>query len=116
MAFEELKENAENIQDQLKSFTDANLAYYKLKSFKTVMSYSTTMLKILLLATCLMFVLVFCSIALAFALSAYFDNYVFGFLSVGGIYIVVMIILYLARNIIIEGPILKKFSKIIFKQ
>jgi hypothetical protein len=32
MAFEELK-IAENIQDQLKQHTDANLAYYKCKWF-----------------------------------------------------------------------------------
>jgi hypothetical protein len=115
MAFEELKDNAENIQDQLKTYTDANLAYYKLSSFKAVMNYSTTMLKILLLATCFMFILVFCSIALAFYLSIYFESYVYGFLSVGVIYIAVTVVLYLARNKIIEGPVLKKFSKIVFK-
>ena len=43
MAFEELKEHTENIQDQAQAFFETNLAYYKLWGFKVAMK-STTMI------------------------------------------------------------------------
>jgi hypothetical protein len=34
MAFEELKENVEDIQDKAEAYIESNLAYYKLRTFK----------------------------------------------------------------------------------
>ncbi|OCB77402.1 competence protein [Flavobacterium crassostreae] len=114
MAFEELKNNAENIPEQLQSYIDSQVAYYKLQSFKVAMKSTTTIFKFVLLSLCFGMVLLFCSIALAFGLGEFFGNNAYGFLSVGGLYLVVTLILYLLKDQIIEGPILKKFSEIFF--
>ena len=37
MAFEELKEHSENIQEQAQAYIENTVAYYKLKSFKVAM-------------------------------------------------------------------------------
>jgi hypothetical protein len=59
-------------------------------------------------------VLLFCSIAGAFAIGSYLENNALGFLIVGGIYVVATGFLFLVKDKIIEGPILEKFSEIFF--
>ncbi|KDN54156.1 hypothetical protein [Flavobacterium seoulense] len=114
MAFEELKEHSENIQNQTKDYIDKNLSYYKLLAFKMAMKSTTMILKFTLILLCFCMVLLFCSIALAFAISNCLGSYTYGFLCVGGIYIIFTALLFLVRDKIIEGPILEKFSEIFF--
>ena len=52
MAFEEVKENTENIKEQLQVYIDKNVDYIKLKSFKTLMQSSVTILKYLMMLNC----------------------------------------------------------------
>ena len=63
MAFEELKENTEAIQENAKAYIDTSIAYYKLWGFKVAMKSTTLMLKFFLIALFLMIVLLFISIA-----------------------------------------------------
>lgn len=114
MAFEELKENTEAIQENAKAFIETNIAYYKLWGFKVAMKSTTLILKFFLIAMCLMIVLLFISIAGAMALGQLFDSYPFGFLAVAGIYLVLALLLFLVKDKIVEGPILEKFSEIFF--
>lgn len=114
MAFEELKENAENIQDQAKVYVENHLAYYKLWGFKVAMKSTTLILKFTLILLGLSMVLLFGSVAAAFAFSTLFGSYALGFLAVGGIYFVVTILLFFIKDKFVEGPILEKFSEIFF--
>jgi amino acid transporter len=114
MAFEELKENTEAIQENAKAYIETNIAYYKLWGFKVAMKSTTLMLKFFLIAMCLMIVLLFISIAGAMALGQLFDSYPLGFLAVAGIYLVLALLLFLVKDKIVEGPILEKFSEIFF--
>lgn len=114
MAFEELKENTEAIQENAKAFIETNIAYYKLWGFKVAMKSTTLILKFFLIAICLMIVLLFISIAGAMALGQLFGSYPTGFLAVAGIYLVLALLLFLVKDKIVEGPILEKFSEIFF--
>ena len=114
MAFEELKENTEAIQENAKAYVESSLAYYKLWGFKVAMKSTTLMLKFFLIALCLMIVLLFISIAGAMALGQLFDSYPLGFLAIAGIYLVLALLLFLVKDKIVEGPILEKFSEIFF--
>lgn len=114
MAFEELKENSENIQEHVTKYIENNLEYYKLRSFKMAMKSTTAILKFSLILLCIAMVLLFCSFALAFAFGNYFDSYPLGFLIVGGIYLFFTIVLFFVKDKIVEGPILEKFSEIFF--
>lgn len=114
MAFEEVKENTDAIQENAKAYVESSLAYYKLWGFKVAMKSTTLLVKFLLIAMCLMIVLLFVSIAGALALGQLFDNYPFGFLAVAGIYLVLALLLFLIKDKIVEGPILEKFSEIFF--
>jgi amino acid transporter len=114
MAFEELKENTEAIQENAKAYLESSLAYYKLWGFKVAMKSTTLMLKFFLIALCLMIVLLFISIAGAMALGQLFQSYPLGFLAVAGIYLILALLLFLVKDKIVEGPILEKFSEIFF--
>jgi hypothetical protein len=114
MAFEELKENTESIQDQAKVYLDSHLAYYKLWGFKVAMKSTTLIFKFTLILVCFCMVLLFGSFAAAYAFSAYFGSFTLGFLTVGGIYLVLTISLFFIKEKFVEGPILEKFSEIFF--
>jgi len=114
MAFEELKDNAENIHDQVQACIESNVSYYKLRGFKVAMKSTTMILKFTLILLCLCMVLLFCSIAAAFAIGIALNSYALGFLIIAGIYLLVTVLLFLVKDKIVEGPILEKFSEIFF--
>jgi len=116
MAFEELKENVEGIQENTKAYIETSLAYYKLWGFKVAMKSTTMILKFFLIAICLMLCLLFISVAGSLALGKIFENYPLGFLCVAGIYLVLALLLFLVKDKIVEGPILEKFSEIFFNE
>lgn len=114
MAFEELKEHTEDIQKQAKGYIENSVAYYKLWGFKVAMKSTTMMLKFALIAMSLLMVLLFCSIAGAFALGEALESNALGFLVIGGVYLIASGLLFLVKDKIVEGPILEKFSEIFF--
>jgi len=114
MAFEDLKENTENIQEQAKAYLDSQLSYYKLWGFKVAMKSTTLIFKFTLILLCFSMVLIFGSFAAAYAFGELFESNSLGFLTVGGIYLFITILLFLVKDKIVEGPILEKFSEIFF--
>ncbi|OYU81355.1 MAG: competence protein [Flavobacterium sp. BFFFF1] len=114
MAFDEIKENAEDLQEQAKAFLESNVSYYKLWLFKVAMKSTTMLLKIFLLSVVLVMVILFFSIAGALALGYAFHNFAYGFLIVGGFYVIIGIFVYRIKDKIVEGPVLEKFSEFFF--
>jgi hypothetical protein len=114
MAFEQLKENTENIQHQAQAYFESSASYYKLWGFKVAMKSTTLILKFTLILLCVSMVLLFGSIAAALAIGSYYDSNAIGFLLVGGFYLVATLIIAMIKDKVIEGPILEKFSEIFF--
>lgn len=116
MAFEEVKENAEELKNEAKKLIDTSIRYYKLWGFKLLMQSTAMMLKLFLLATMLVIVTVFFSIALALGIGYWLDNFAYGFLLVGLLYLALAIVVYYTQNKIVEKPLLVTFSKMLFKK
>lgn len=114
MAFDKIKENTENIQDQAHAYLESTTSYYKLWGFKVAMKSTTMILKFALIILCFSMVLFFGSMAAALAIGDYFGSNALGFLIVGGLYLVATLLLFLVKEKVIEGPILEKFSEIFF--
>lgn len=115
MAFnEDLKNNLHEMKSEAKSFLDANIDYYSLLGFKVVSKATGFIFKIFALSLFAVLSLFFLSFAAAFAIGKALDSNTFGFLIIGGFYIVVALIVYLMRKVMIDIPILKKFSRIFF--
>lgn len=115
MAFEEVKENIEDLKTQGEEVFNANVKYYKLIAFKMFMKTNVMVAKGLLLGTLLLMVLFFFSFAAAFAIGNALGNYGYGFLIVGGFYLLLAFIVYKMRNKIVDGPLIANFSKILLK-
>lgn len=114
MAFEELKDSIGEVREEGRAYMDSTIAYYKLWGFKVAMKSTTMVLKFLLIAICVGFVLLFGSLAAAFAIGAALDSLALGFLIVAGFYLVVTGLLFLIRYSSVEGSILRRFSEIYF--
>jgi hypothetical protein len=114
MAFVDLKENTDQIQEQAKAYLETTVSYYKLWGFKVAMKSTTMILKFTLILLCFAMVLLFASVAGALAIGIYFDSYAIGFLIVAGVYILMTGLLFSIKDKVIEGPILEKFSEIFF--
>lgn len=113
--FGKIKENLNEVQAQTRDFVESNLEYYKLWVFKVVTKSASSLLKIILIGVFLLMVVVFFSIAGALAIGYALDNFVYGFLIVGGIYLILSIIVYNLKNRI-EEPIIKAFSDIFYNE
>ncbi|MFP9112747.1 competence protein [Flavobacterium sp. RHBU_3] len=116
MAFEEIKENAEDLKNETKKLIDSSLAYYKLWAFKILMKSTAQMLKLFMLAIMLVVITLFFSIALALGFGYWLNNFAYGFLIVGLIYLVIAIVIYKVQDKIVEKTLLANFSKIFFKK
>jgi hypothetical protein len=114
MAFDKIKESSEDIQNQAQAYFETSVSYYKLWGFKVAMKSTTMILKFALILLCFSMVLLFGSVAAALSIGNYFDSYAIGFLSVAGLYLIVTLLLFLIKDKVVEGPILKKFSEIFF--
>lgn len=111
---EDVKEHLQDMKSEAKAFLDANIDYYSLLGFKVVSKATGFILKIFALSLFAALSLLFLSFAAAFAIGRALDSNTFGFLIVGGFYIVAAAIIYTMRKAIIDIPVLKKFSKIFF--
>lgn len=114
MPLEKLKENAAEIQENVKAAVESTVAYYKLWGFKVATKATLMLFKMLLLAVFFMMTLLFFSIALALYLGEQYQNTALGFLMVGGIYFVFGILGCLLKDKIGERTVLKKFSEVFF--
>lgn len=114
MAFEELKEEVNQLQDNAKLYIESSVSYYKLWGFKVAMKSTTMIIKWILITICGVMVLLFGSIAGSFAIGDWLGSTAMGFLIVSGFYLLLLIIFLFIKPQIIEGSLLRKFSDIFF--
>lgn len=111
---EELDTNFEDIKSEAKSFINTNIDYYHLWAFKVTTKASGLVLKIFVLSLLMLLALLFLSFAAAYALGAVLNNITYGFLAVGGIYVLLSFIIAYFRKQILDPLVIKKFSDIFF--
>ena len=115
MAFnEDLKNNLHEMKSEAKAYLETNIDYYSLWGFKVASKAAGFIFKIFALSLFAVLSLFFLSFAAAFAIGKALDSNTFGFLIIGGFYIVVALVVYSMRKAMIDIPILKKFSRIFF--
>ncbi|MBC2838205.1 competence protein [Robiginitalea sp. SC105] len=114
MAFEELKERAADAEREFRQYTEATIAYYKLRAFRLVMKSLLYLTKGIVLGFVLLLVLIFGSVAGAFALGEAFDSVALGFLVISGGYLLLFLLVYLLRDSM-NAPLLRKFSEYFYE-
>ncbi len=116
MAFESLKNQIVEIQSDSEKALESNIRYYKLWLFKTLTRSLTEFTKIFVFGSVAFLVFLFVAIGGAFALGEYLNDNALGFLIVGGIFLVILILIFILKKSIIEKPLLSKMSEIYFKE
>lgn len=113
--FGQIKEALQDMREEAKNLVESNISYYKLWSFKLITKSASMLLKLLLVSIAFVMVLIFFSIAGALAIGYALNNFVYGFLIIGGVYLILGIIAFNLQDKI-EKPILKRFSEIFFNE
>jgi hypothetical protein len=115
MAFEEIKENTEDLKHQAKLLIDTNIQYYKLLGVKFVAKSASVTAKGIVFLLLGLKILLFLSIALALGIGYWLDNFAYGFLIVSGIYMIVTFIVFKVIDKIVEESVITRISNKIFK-
>ncbi|MCK0161223.1 hypothetical protein [Allomuricauda sp. F6463D] len=115
MAFEEIKEQIDHVEQGVRSYVKNSLDFYRLQSFRSMMKGVTMAAQALVIYGITFLSLLFLSFSAAFWIGDELESTAQGFLIVGGFYVLIVIVLFLARKLI-ERPLLKKFSKFYFDE
>ena len=113
MAFDELKRDLMEADTDIRSYLDNSEEYFKLKIFKTVMRAVTEFTYFIVVGALALLALFLLSFAASYGIGNLMEESYYGFIIVGGFYVIVAILCYIFRNKI-DGPLLRKFSKIYF--
>jgi hypothetical protein len=114
MAFNEIKDNVENLKSETKAYVDKNVEYYKLLGFKIVAKTTTMFVSYTLILLAFAFVLLFGSIAAGFAIGNSIGSTALGFLIIAGAYLIIGIFFLLLKDKLLESRILRIFSEMFF--
>lgn len=114
MAFEKISNSINELNENLKAFSQSNAEYYKLEFFKQAMKGATVMVKVLVVGVFGLFALIILSIATAIAISEAIGSPSSGFFIVGGFYILLIILYFLIGEKPITKMMLQKFSRSFF--
>lgn len=113
ISMEDLKEPIDNIRDNAEKLVESQLSYLKLWAFKVIMKSKIRILQFLLLFFFVFMAILFLSFALGILLGKWLDSMVWGFVIVGGTYLIVIpLIIWLALPKMLEKPMLRIFSKV----
>lgn len=116
MAFENLRHDADQLQEESRAYLEASAKYYKLWGFKVAMQSSAIIVRTVIIVLCVTLILFFASIAASIAIGLWLDSYVYGFLSVAGIYVLILLMLLFVKDNILRRIMLIKFSEIYFNE
>ncbi len=114
MAFEDIKNDIEDIKIHSEQYISSSVEYVRLWGLKVTAKTSVVLMTLFLVGVFLLLSLFFISIAIAFALTELTNSFTLGFLYVGLAYLVFTIVAYTLRKYIVERPLIKKLSEIIF--
>jgi hypothetical protein len=114
MAFEELKTDLSDTREAAREYLESSAEYYKLRTFKFVMRATIALVVVLFVGMLGSLAVLFLSIAASIEIGGHFNNYTYGFLIVGGLYLVLGIIGYALRGRL-EAPVLRQFSRYYFE-
>jgi polyferredoxin len=100
-----VKDHFEDLTDDSKAYLKSLLEYYRLDALKKSTKAIATLLRIAIKGSLLLLFFAFVSIGLSFLIGQFVDSVAYGFLIMGGIYLILLIIFA-----IIAKPLSESFS------
>ncbi|HEY5367454.1 MAG TPA: phage holin family protein [Hanamia sp.] len=103
--------NVEDLYYKLKEYADLRLDLFKLKGIKKASDFFSTLTVIIILLVLLFIVIICFTIGIALLLGEWLGHSYYGFLIMGGLYIIIGLILYSARDKFLKLSISDKLIK-----
>jgi len=113
MAFERLTDSLNSVVERIEDYGTSTAEYYKLRLFKSAMKFSTSLVNMLVLGFISFLFLIFISIGGALYLSSIIGNPFSGFLIVGSVYLLILLLVIFFGKAFIEQKMLLKFSDLL---
>ncbi|HZW77811.1 MAG TPA: phage holin family protein [Flavobacteriaceae bacterium] len=113
MFFKNLSGNLQDVVLRLEDFIETNLEYYKLRLFKVSMKTAVSLINLIIFGSLFLFVLIFLSIGFALWLGYILGHSFFGFLLIGGVFLLLFILMIAFGRKIIERKVIHFFSGIV---
>lgn len=107
------KEALNKAVGEVQTYLETSKEYLKLQAFKMTMHLMSSLAKVMLVGLFALLALLFLSYSAALGLGAWMGSSAYGFLTVGGIYVLIFVLAYLFRKRL-EAPVLRHFSYLYF--
>ncbi len=112
--FFHIREEAAQIEEDVKDLASAKLRYYKLWVFRLLVRMTSAISHSLIVGVVAVLAFLFLAFAAAYALGEYWNNISLGFLAVGGFFLLLLLIVYKWGAQKMQKIWLKKMSDIYF--
>ncbi len=112
---ETISEELSDVKKEIETYFQSKLDLTKLQAAEDLSRFASGIAVKLVLFYIAMFVLIFVSMAAAFAIGTYTNSNELGFLVVAGVYVLFAFIFYLFKGILIQTPVIKAFIQIFFQ-
>jgi len=116
MAFKDISNHINDLNDNIQAYIDSMLEYYKLEAFKNLTKGSSKFIKLIVFGSIFLIFLAFVSIGLALLIGKALENFALGFFIMGGFFLFVFLLLVIFGSKLIDKIILKEFSKMLFNK
>ena len=116
MAFERLTGSLQTVIERIEDYGSSTAEYFKLRLFKSAMKFSTALVNMLVLGFISFLFLIFISIGGALYLSSLIGNTFSGFLIVGVLYLLILLLVLFFGKGFIEQKMLLKFSDLLIEE
>lgn len=107
------KEALNNAVGEVQTYLDTTKDYLRLHVFKMAMHLISSLAKVLLVGLFALLALLFLSYSAALGLGTWMGSTAYGFLTMGGIYVLIFGLAYLFRKRL-DAPLLRHFSHLYF--
>ncbi|MGS4345891.1 hypothetical protein ACKUSY_09960 [Myroides odoratus] len=116
MAFQEIRNNINEIKEHSEQYVNTSLDYFRLWGFKITAKTAIIFMTIFVVGVFLLLSLLFLSLSIAFAIGEQIGSISLGFLYVGLFYLLISILVFTCRKYIVDRPLIKKLSEAIFNE
>ena len=108
-----VNDHIEDLSDDTKAYIKSLIEYYKLDALKKSTKAIATVLSLAIKGSLLLLLFMFVSIGLSFLIGEYINSVAYGFMIMGGFYLLVLLIFLLVARPVSESLSLKFIYKII---
>lgn len=110
--FKNITNKLQEIVLRLEDFMESNIEYYKLRLFKASMKTVVSLVNLIIFGSLFLFVMIFFAIGFALWIGYLIGHSWVGFLIIGGVFLLLVILMLLFGRKLIERKILYHFSGI----